>query len=220
MICHLCQKRRAQRACPAARGSICSVCCATEREQTLRCPYECQYLQQARETDPQRDDFEFPDPDIVLDPDFLEREFPVIAIVGWQLAAAAQEEPDALDGDMRQALESLVTTYRTRVKGLYYDARPTNPIAASIVAIVRQAIDRLLDKMPDRVKADAALRSLVYLRRHAAAVDNQRRYGRPFLHYLHDFFWADDVIGAAAAKLMSEEDEDDYEEPRLIVPGV
>ena len=47
-LCKLCEKKRARRYCPGVSGEICPICCGTERENTIDCPSECEYLQEAR----------------------------------------------------------------------------------------------------------------------------------------------------------------------------
>ena len=49
VLCKICGKRRARRYCPAVQGDICSICCGTEREVSLSCPLECEYLQDAHQ---------------------------------------------------------------------------------------------------------------------------------------------------------------------------
>ena len=44
MVCPLCQKRPARRACPALRQEICAVCCATKRLVEIHCTEDCRYL--------------------------------------------------------------------------------------------------------------------------------------------------------------------------------
>ena len=48
MICPLCQKRPAKRACPALRHDICTVCCATKRLVEIQCTEDCRYLEAAQ----------------------------------------------------------------------------------------------------------------------------------------------------------------------------
>src|SRR5712691_4582830 len=43
-ICPICNKRRAERYCPAKGEKICAVDCGTEREATIDCPRDCPYL--------------------------------------------------------------------------------------------------------------------------------------------------------------------------------
>ena len=47
VLCKICGKRRARRACPAVHGDICTICCGSEREVSLSCPLECEWLQEA-----------------------------------------------------------------------------------------------------------------------------------------------------------------------------
>ena len=44
MSCPICEKRRAERFCPAKAEKICAVCCGKEREVTITCPTDCAYL--------------------------------------------------------------------------------------------------------------------------------------------------------------------------------
>ena len=48
MACAICETRRPRRFCPGVRGDICSICCGTEREVTVDCPLDCEFLQEAR----------------------------------------------------------------------------------------------------------------------------------------------------------------------------
>jgi len=48
MECAICQTRRPRRFCPGVRGEICSLCCGAEREVTVDCPLDCEFLREAR----------------------------------------------------------------------------------------------------------------------------------------------------------------------------
>jgi hypothetical protein len=48
VICPLCKKRPAKRACPALRHDICTVCCATKRLAEIHCTEDCRYLESAQ----------------------------------------------------------------------------------------------------------------------------------------------------------------------------
>jgi hypothetical protein len=52
--------------------------------------------------------------------------------LGSRLLEASLAQPGAVDSDVRDALESLIRTYRTLQSGLYYETRPTNLIAAGL----------------------------------------------------------------------------------------
>ena len=51
MLCAICGVRKARRFCPGVRGNICTLCCGTEREVTVDCPLDCEYLQEAHRQD-------------------------------------------------------------------------------------------------------------------------------------------------------------------------
>src|ERR1035438_6507211 len=58
--------RRPRRFCPGVRGEICSLCCGEEREATVDCPLDCEFLREGRrhEKAPARNPAEFPNRDI------------------------------------------------------------------------------------------------------------------------------------------------------------
>ena len=68
-LCKICESRRAKRFCPAVHGEICSLCCGREREVTLHCPLDCEYLQEARKHERPVDvnPEEFPNMDIRIE---------------------------------------------------------------------------------------------------------------------------------------------------------
>ena len=47
MACALCETRRPRRFCPGVRGDICTLCCGSEREVSVACPLDCEYLREA-----------------------------------------------------------------------------------------------------------------------------------------------------------------------------
>src|SRR5262252_3527591 len=51
MACVICETRRPKRFCPGVRGDICAICCGTEREVSVECPLECEYLIESRRHD-------------------------------------------------------------------------------------------------------------------------------------------------------------------------
>src|SRR5215831_15514772 len=106
MACAICETRRPRRFCPGVRGDICTVCCGTEREVTVECPLDCEYLQEARRRDkPQTPDkSQIPDLDIKVSERFLEDHEPLLAFLGKAVADAALSTPGAIDFDVREAL--------------------------------------------------------------------------------------------------------------------
>jgi len=195
MACAICESRRPRRFCPGVRGDICSICCGTEREVTVHCPLDCEYLQEARHhertaaTEPPNES----NPDIRVSEKFLRDNEMLIDRISRSLLTATFETPGAVDSDMREALEALIRTYRTLQTGLYYESRPDNPVAAGIFSLVHQQIGEIRQADAretgiSRTRDTDVLGVLVFLHRLEADYTNGRRLGRAFLDWLRDFF--------------------------------
>jgi hypothetical protein len=187
MKCRICDVRKPRRYCPATGGDICSLCCGTEREVTLRCPLDCVYLQEAhsheiRERIPAE---RLPSPDIRVTDDFIERHMDLADILGAIIYDAAVAEPDAVDTDVQEALDAITRTWRTLESGLYYETRPANLIAARILSRVQEAIadmrEELASKGVPAIPNATFLGVLVFFHRLSVQYDNHRRYGRSFI---------------------------------------
>jgi len=205
--CKLCERKRAKRHCPGAGGEICPSCCGAERENSIDCPLDCPYLREARlherpafgmqaaEGAPE----ELPHADVKLSEDFIRAQEPAII---WLAAALlrAMEAGKAVDHDAREALESLIKTYRTLESGLIYESRPANPYAAKIQDVLKQAIEDLRQKLADASGMDTRragtqtlrdtdlLGVLVFLQRLDLQHNNGRRRGRAFFDFLRSYF--------------------------------
>jgi hypothetical protein len=189
--CPICQARKPKRWCPARNESICAVCCGREREQSIRCPYECEFLRESRkheelmELDPKA----VPYPELEITHRFLEENGLLGQFLGESLWLAAAAQPEAVDADLREALDALVRTYKTMQSGLIYETRPSNPYAAAITASVRARIADLERRL--REEANVApprdsqiLGMLIFFQRTELQVNNGRRLGRAFLDLL------------------------------------
>src|SRR5205085_6089057 len=132
ILCKICGKRRARRACAAVNGDICALCCGTEREVTLTCPLECEYLREAhrREKPVPVPEKQLANPDIVVSEDFIRSHEEFLLFCIYSLVQAALRTLGAVDSDVVQALEALIQTHRTLESGLYYETRAQNTIAA------------------------------------------------------------------------------------------
>src|SRR6266496_1673066 len=129
MACAICETRRPRRFCPGVRGDICAICCGTEREVTVDCPLDCEYLMEARKRDraPSHAVGEFPNRDIQVTEKFLRDNEALLNFLAGALLNAALETPGVVDFDVREALECIIRTHRTLQSGIYYESRPTNP---------------------------------------------------------------------------------------------
>jgi hypothetical protein len=190
MLCHV---RRPRRACPGVGGDIFSVCCGTEREQTISCPLDCPYLREARshEKPAPIDPKDIPHRDIPVDEPFLQRNEILLAATMHAVAEAGLGTAGAVDSDVREALDSLVRTYRTRESGLYYDTRPSNLIAAAVLERIQKGIEDFQQALAkhsgmETLRDADILGVLVFLESVEYQLNNGRKRGRAFLDMLRE----------------------------------
>jgi len=191
MVCAICENRRPRRFCPGVRGDICTICCGTEREVTVACPLDCEFLQESRkhELPVPVDAEQIPNRDIRVSEQFLEQNADRLFFLGKALAGAARDTPGAVDFDVREALDGLAKTYRTLASGVYYESIPTNPLAANIFRMVQDGVAAYRQREPQeqgmtRTRDADVLGLLVFLQRIELDRNNGRRLGRAFLDTL------------------------------------
>ena len=194
MKCRICETRRPRRYCPGVRADICSLCCGSEREMTVDCPLDCEYLREARlhEKPQEIDPATFPNQDVRLSEQFLSDHEPLLVYTGAKLTEAALETTGAVDSDIHEALESLIRTYRTLETGLYYETRPSNPVAGNIHYLLQESIQELRKKLSEHgtggVRDAEVLGILVFLQRVEIHTNNGRKRGRAYIDYLREHF--------------------------------
>lgn len=217
--CVICNFRKPRRYCPGVKGDICSICCGTEREQSVDCPLECPFLQDAHEHErlPELDRSTVPNQDIELTEEFLESNEVLLAFLSMAVYEGAMKSPGITDYDVREALEVLVRTYRTRQSGLYYDTVPENRFAATIATTVYERLGEL-ERREIEASGSSSLRDktvlgvLVFLQRLEYSNNNGRKRSRAFIDFLRRFYVP-----------MNETEEDDDEQlvepesPRIIL---
>jgi hypothetical protein len=195
----LCEKKRARRYCPGVGGEICPTCCGAERENTIACPFECEYLQAAREHErpvelplDQFPDHELPNKDIRITESFLRNQDHLVIWLSHSLVRA-MESGQAVDFDAREALDAIIKTYRTLQSGLVYETKPQNPYAAAIQQKLNEAIEELRKSVAEEagmqlLKDSDVLGVLVFLQRMEIQHNNGRKKGRAFLQFLRNYF--------------------------------
>jgi hypothetical protein len=109
------------------------------------------------------------------------------------VANAAFGVPGAADPDVREALASLVQTFRTLQSGVVYETRPSNALAAAIFDSAQAAVPefRKLEQQEwgmSRTRDADVLGIWVFFERLALDNDNGRRRGRTFLDLLWQFY--------------------------------
>jgi hypothetical protein len=133
---------------------------------------------------------DIPNLDIELKENFVQEHEREVMTLSLALARAMEQEK-AVDGDAREALESLVKTYRTLQSGLIYESRPQNPYAAGIQERLVKGIEDLEKSVAEEgggVLSSDILLTLVFLQRIEIQHNNGRRRGRAFFDFLRTYF--------------------------------
>jgi hypothetical protein len=194
MKCPVCNTRKPRRHCPGLNAEICSICCGNEREVSISCPLDCPFLMEARrhEKPHELNPDEIPNHDVHVTEEFLREHEPLLVFLGVRLLETSLATAGAVDSDVREALESLIRTYRTLQSGLYYETRPTNLIAAGIHRGMQEAVEGLRKELAEKnstpIRDAEILGTLVFLERLELHENNGRPRGRAFIDYLRAFF--------------------------------
>jgi hypothetical protein len=211
MLCLICNKRKGKRFCPAKGGKICTTCCATEREETIDCPFDCPHLQESRlhEHTGLLDPDNFPYKEIRITDSFLRDHEDLLLACGRAVLTGALETPKATDRDIREALDALIQTYKTLDSGIYYETRPDSAYAREIMRRIQEQLRKFKESETQQTgfsrTRDSDIRAmLVFLYRMALDRDNGRSRGKAFLDFLRQHFEPREARAAA---------------PSLIIPG-
>jgi len=193
MDCAICHARRPRRFCPGVKGDICTTCCGAEREVTVHCPLDCEFLQEARKHDKAPPVGDVPNLDIRVSESLLRANEKLFVFVSSALAKEALAMPGVADFDVRAALDSLIRTYRSLQSGIYYESLPDDPSAANLCRAVQDAVAAFrkaeTEHLGMRKTRDAdVLGLLVFLQRWEMERNNGRRLGRAFLDALRGIY--------------------------------
>jgi hypothetical protein len=212
-ICPICNKRRAERYCPAMGEKICAIDCGTEREVTIDCPTSCVYLIAAHRWEQSHakplDESEFPFPDVSLPPDLIHTRQNVLSGLGYTVLTYAADQRSLNDSDVFAAVQALAETRRTLLSGIYYEKPPEIPVSAGLYTALTTLIDdekKHAAEHPEypALKDMEIFQLLVFFLRFGRLRSNGRPHTRAFIEFLRSQFPAE--VGAAK------------EEPRIIMP--
>jgi len=157
------------------------------------CPLDCEFLLEARKHDKPAEISAIPNRDIEVSEKLLRDNEDLLAFLSATILRTAMETAGVIDFDIREALESLIRTYRTLQSGVYYESRPANPLAARIYAVVQDAVAEYRKAEHEQLgmtkTRDAdVLGLLVFLQHFELHQNNGRRRGRAFLDALLRFY--------------------------------
>jgi hypothetical protein len=157
----------------------------------VSCPLDCPYLREARshEKPVPVDPKQIPNRDIEVGEPFLNRNEVLLAALMQAVVEAGLGTPGAVDADVREALDSLVRTYRTRESGLYYETRPANLIAVAVMERIQKSVEDFRQALAkqsgmETLRDADLLGVLVFLESVEYQIDNGRKRGRAFLDIL------------------------------------
>ena len=210
--CPICEKRKADRFCPAKGEKICAVCCGTEREVSIDCSVDCSYLIAAHKYEDQHKR------SIPAGTPFLEERLPsgtlhthqpLMAALSFTIAKACMTQPSATDPDVLAALRTLAETYKTLISGIYYEKVPDIPVQREIYSATIAVLDDLRQKQAaagtmDTLKNQDIFYVTIFLFRMGLIRSNGRPRSRRFIEFLRSQF--------------PQAEELKREEPRIILP--
>ena len=195
MNCTICGIRKPRRHCPGVNGEICTICCGREREESVDCPLECVYLQDAHKHErvPDVDPATVPNRDVEVTESFLHSNDILMAFIAVSLVDGALQNKGVTDWDIREALDALTKTYKTLRSGLYYETMPENRFAAGMVRYVQDKVVDLRKRETEAtgsttIRDSAILGILVFLQRLEYSHNNGRKRSRAFLDFLRQFY--------------------------------
>jgi hypothetical protein len=194
--CPICEKRKAERFCPAKGEKICPVCCGTEREVTIDCPSDCSYLISARryEDGHQRSlPADTPLLDEKIPQDIVYTHQQLMAALAFSIAKFSAAQPATVDADVLASIYALARTYKTLSSGIIYEQPPEAPLPrelyAALIAFVTEVKKQQAERAGSAVLKDMDLFYLwVFLYRMGLLHTNGRPRSRRFIEFLRSQF--------------------------------
>jgi hypothetical protein len=187
------------------RGDICTLCCGTEREVSVDCPLDCQYLREAHKHEKPIpiDPATLPNRDVPVSEEFLQENEGFLNFLAGSLVRAALDRPEVVDFDIREALDASIRTCRTLESGLFYESIPANPLAAGLCRVMQDAVAEFRKAEAEhlgmhKTRERAVLGLLVFLQHFELSYNNGRRRGRAFLDALRDVYASEPEAAPAA----------------------
>ena len=196
MSCPICERRRAERFCPAKAEKICAVCCGKEREVTIDCPSDCTYLIAAHRYESQQPrDIPANTPllDETIPQDVIHTHQQLMAAIAFSIAKFCAAQPAVVDNDILAALEALAQTYKTLSSGLIYEKPPQAQLPGELYAALTAFLNEVKKQQAER-GASASFKDmeifylLVFVYRMGLLRTNGRPRSRLFIEFLRGQF--------------------------------
>ena len=196
MLCPICEKRKAERFCPAKAEKICAVCCGTEREVTIDCPADCTYLVAAHRYEsehPRSLPVDTPLLDETIPQDVVHMQQQLMAALAFSIAKFCAAQPSATDPDVLAALQALAQTYKTLSSGILYENPPSAALPRELYAALTAFLAEIKKQQAERANSAAfkdteVFYLLVFLYRMGLLRTNGRPRSRQFIEFLRGQF--------------------------------
>jgi hypothetical protein len=212
-ICSICNKRRAERYCPAKGEKICAIDCGTEREVTIDCPSDCPYLVAAHRWEQSHPkpiaESDVPFPEVSFPPDLIHTQQALLSGLGYTVLVYTADQRFLADSDVFAAVQAMAETRRTLLSGIYYEKLPQIPVAAGLYGTLAKLIEdekKHAAEHPEfpALKETDIFHILVFFLRFGRLRSNGRPRTRAFIEFLRSQFPSE--VGVSK------------EEPRIILP--
>jgi hypothetical protein len=196
VTCPICEKRKAERFCPAKGEKICAVCCGTGREVTIDCPPDCAYLVAAHryeEGHPRSLPADTPFLEEKIPQDIVHKHQQLMAALAFSIAKFCAAQPAATDLDVLTALQFLAQTYKTLSSGIIYERPPDTPLPRELYSALVAFVDELKREQGEHVTSPPLRDSeifylLLFLHRMGLLRTNGRSRSRRFIEFLREQF--------------------------------
>jgi hypothetical protein len=210
--CPICEKRKPERFCPAKGEKICAVCCGREREVTIDCPIDCNYLIAAHryEEEHQRKiPADTPLLDVNLPNNLIHTHQQLMAALAFTIAKFCATHQDATDSDVLASVQAFAETTRTLMTGIYYETQPDGLVRRELFAALTAFVTELKQKTAEQGRSAALKDSdIFYLSVFLYRMGLLRTNGRPRSRRYVEFL----------SKQFPEAQELKREESRIIMP--
>jgi hypothetical protein len=196
VLCPICEKRKANRFCPAKGEKICAVCCGTEREVTIDCPVDCSYLVAAHRYEDEHQRLlpaDTPLLDVNVPSDLIHTHQQLMGALAFSVAKFCTSHQEATDSDVLAALQALAETHKTLTSGIYYEKQPTGLLSRELYAAVTDFVSEVKKQNAERPNSAALKDSdifylLVFLYRMGLLRTNGRPRSRRYIEFLRAQF--------------------------------
>jgi hypothetical protein len=194
--CPICEKRKAERFCPAKGEKICAVCCGKEREVSIDCPPDCSYLVAAHRYEDQHQrslPANTPLLDVKVSQDVIYAHQNVLSGLAFTAAKFSAAHPATTDSEILAALQALADTYRTLGSGILYEKPPDAALArelyAALAAFLNETKQQAAEGAAVPVPKDSEVFTLlVFLYRMGLLRTNGRPRARRYIDFLRGQF--------------------------------